>query len=37
MERHGKGNKKDSSSAIIDLNKICHEVKKHKYVVNPKF
>ena len=27
IERHDKGNKNDSSYAIINLNKICHEVK----------
>ena len=37
IERHDKGNKNDSSYAITNLNKICHEVKKHKYVANPKF
>ena len=36
-ERHDKGNKNDNSYAIANLNKICHEVKKHKYVANPKF
>ena len=37
IERHDKGNKNDSSYAITNLNKICHKVKKHKYVANPKF
>ena len=36
IERHDKGNKNDSSYTITNLNKICHEVKKHKYVANPK-
>ena len=36
-ERYDKGNKNDNSYAIANLNKICHEVKKHKYVANPKF
>ena len=36
IERHDKGNKNDGSYAITYLNKICHEVKKHKYVANPK-
>ena len=36
-ERHDKGNKNDNSYAITNLNEICHEVKKHKYVANPKF
>ena len=31
-KKHDKGNKNDNSYAITNLNKICHEVQKHKYV-----
>ena len=33
-DKHDKENKNGNSYAITNLNKICHEVKKHKYVAN---